>query len=132
MSEVLGVWQVQWAFDKPVGVQIKEYLYNFSDPKVWNANLWGYLKKNQNEMHEREMIPKSIVDKHQDTIYFMVDIDQCLMEVVEIRTSWILPMGYEVEEKILELYAQHLLSKLVDPNELRFVTYKEKSLKLHH
>lgn len=40
-------------------------------------------------------------------------------------------MGYEVEEQILEVYDQHLLSQLVDPNEERFKTYKEKSLNLH-
>lgn len=44
---------------------------------------------------------------------------------------WIMVMGYEVDEIFLELYAQHLLSQLVDPNEERFETYKEKSLKLH-
>lgn len=81
-------------------------------------------------MHERERIPNSIVQKYQDTICFMVDTDQCLMEVVEPGTSWIMPMGYEVDEQILELYTQHLLSKLVDPSEERFETYAKKSLKL--
>lgn len=61
----------------------------------------------------------------------MVDTDQCLMEVVEHRTSWIMPMGYEVEEEIIELYAQHLLSKPVDTFGERFETYAEKSLKFH-
>ncbi|XP_059068433.1 uncharacterized protein LOC131858953 [Cryptomeria japonica] len=40
-------------------------------------------------------------------------------------------MGYEVEENILELYAKHMLIKPVDPDEERFGTYAEKSLKLH-
>ncbi|XP_059067460.1 uncharacterized protein LOC131030201 [Cryptomeria japonica] len=40
-------------------------------------------------------------------------------------------MGYEVEERIIELYAQHLLRKLVDAIEERFGTYVEKSLDLH-
>lgn len=56
-------------------------------------------------MHDRERIPKSIVEKYQDTIFFMVDIYQCLMEVVEPHIIQIIPMGYEVGEQILELYA---------------------------
>lgn len=87
MNEVLGAGQVQWAFDRLVGVQIREYLYNFSDSKVHNENLCGYFKNFQKEMHEREWIPKSIMDKYQDTIYFMVDMDQCLMEAVETKNS---------------------------------------------
>lgn len=40
-------------------------------------------------------------------------------------------MGYKVDGQVLEIYAQHLLSQPVDPNEERFRTYKEKSLALH-
>lgn len=82
-------------------------------------------------MHERERIPKSILEKYQNTICFMVDTNQYLMEVVDPQISWIMPMRYEVDEKILELYAQHLLCKPVDPSEERFSTYVEKSLMLH-
>lgn len=124
MNEVPRVGQVQWTFDRLVGVQTVEYLYNFDDSKVQNTNLWGYFNNFQKEMHERETIPMSILEKYQDTICFMVNIDECLMKVVEPRTSWIIPIGYEVEEKILELYAQHLLGKPMDPNEEIFGTYK--------
>lgn len=40
-------------------------------------------------------------------------------------------MGYEVEEYILDAYAQHLLNKLVDTSKERFRMYKEKRLELH-
>lgn len=82
-------------------------------------------------MQRREIIPKEIVEKYGDTICFMVDTNQCLMEAIEPRTSWILPMGYEVEVHILDAYAQYLLRKLVDNSKERFSTYKEKSLSLH-
>lgn len=75
MNEVPRVGKVQWAFDRLVGVQIREYLYNSSDSKVRNANLWGYFKNFQQEMHERERIPQTIVGKYQDAIFFMVDIN---------------------------------------------------------
>lgn len=61
----------------------------------------------------------------------MGDTDQCLMEVVEPKTVWIMPMGYEVDEKILNMYAQHLLSNPKDTTVERFGTYEELSMKLH-
>lgn len=82
-------------------------------------------------MQARERIPTSIMEKYKDTIFFMVDIDQCLMEAAEPKTIWIMPMGYEVEERILELYVQHLLSKPLDPFEERFGTYAEKNMQFH-
>lgn len=53
------------------------------------------------------------------------------MDVEEPRTIWIMPMGYEVEERILDLYAQHLLSKPLDLFEERFGTYVEKNMQVH-
>lgn len=82
-------------------------------------------------MQSRERIPKDIVQKYENTIYFMVDKDQCRMEAVEPRTVWIMLMGYEVDGNTLDAYAQHLLSKQVNEKEERFGTYKEKDLDLH-
>lgn len=42
-----------------------------------------------------------------------------------------MPMGYEVEGNILELYAQHLLSNPLDSTEGRFGTYEEKDMQVH-
>lgn len=61
----------------------------------------------------------------------MVDKDQCHMEVLEPRTVWILSMGYEVDGQTLEVYAQHLLSKPIDPKEPRFGIFKKKEMELH-
>lgn len=82
-------------------------------------------------MQARERIPTSIVEKYNDTIYFMVDIDQCLMELVDPRIVWIMPMGSEVEEHILELYVEHLLSKPWDLTEEMFGTFEENNMKFH-
>lgn len=40
-------------------------------------------------------------------------------------------MGYEVDAQIIERYAKHLLSKLVDTQEPKFGTFKEKDMELH-
>lgn len=63
MNEVLGEDHVQCAYDKPIDVQIKELLYNISDNKVQKATLWGYFKKFQSTVQDRERIPKLIVEK---------------------------------------------------------------------
>lgn len=73
-------------------------------------------------MQRRERIPKEIVEKYEDTICFMVDTHHWLMEVVEPRTTWILPMGYEVEIHILDAYTQYLSRKLVDTSKELFGT----------
>lgn len=82
-------------------------------------------------MKQRVRIPKEIVKKYEGTICFMVNKDECLMEVVEPRKVWILPMGYEVNIGTLDAYEQHLLNALVDSKEERFKTCKEKSMELH-
>lgn len=95
------------------------------------ATLWSYFKIFQSRIKDRERIPKEVVEKYENSIGFMVDKDQCHMEEIEPRTVCILPMGYEVDAQKLEVYAQHLMSKLVDSNEPRFVTFKEKDVELH-
>lgn len=77
------------------------------------------------KMQRRYRIPISIVEKYKDSISFMVEIDITCMEVVESRTKWIQPLGYKVEEHIIEAYAQFLLSALKDPNEPRWGSYEE-------
>lgn len=83
-------------------------------------------------MQSRERIPKDIVEKYENTIYFMMDKDQCHMEAIKPRTIWIMPMGYEVDGNTLDVYAQHPLSKLVDKEEERFNIYNKKDLDLHN
>lgn len=56
-------------------------------------------------MKQRVRIPKEIVSKYEGTIYFMVNKDECLMEVVEPRMVWIFPMGSEVDAGTLDAYA---------------------------
>lgn len=95
------------------------------------STLWGYFKTFQATMKSGERILKEIVEKYEKTICFMVDKDQCLMEAVEPRIVWILPMGYEVDAATLDAYAQHMMSQSVDEKEERFGTFKEKDLELH-
>jgi len=98
MNELPGMKSLYWTSDKPVAIQIREHLHNIGDSNAQRPSLWGCFKKFQNVMQSRERIPKSVGEKYKDTICFMVETDQCLMEEVEPRTIWIMPMGYEFDE----------------------------------
>ncbi|XP_059076730.1 uncharacterized protein LOC131875992 [Cryptomeria japonica] len=53
------------------------------------------------------------------------------METVDPRTTWVVPMGYEVEEDLVVGHAKYLLAQLIDTTIERFGTYKEKYLLVH-
>lgn len=82
-------------------------------------------------MHDRERIQENVYKRYEDSICFMVDTNTCQMEAVEPKTSWAIPMVYEVEADLLIAYADHLLSTPIDPSATRFGTFKEKSIKVH-
>lgn len=58
MNEVPGVGKVQWAYDRPMAVQIKEALEGLGDSQAHKAIMWGYFKTFQSMMQIRERIPK--------------------------------------------------------------------------
>lgn len=77
-------------------------------------------------------IMRMLKNKFDDSICFTVDIDTCLMEVVVPRTTWVMPMGYEVDKDLLVSYTNHLLAQPIDTTIERFGTYKEKLQKVHY
>lgn len=78
-------------------------------------------------MYAWEFIPAEVVNWYEDSIYFMVDTDTCLMEAIIPRTTWVMPMGYEVDKYLLVSYANHSLAQPVDTTAERFGTYKKKT-----
>lgn len=66
-------------------------------------------------MNKRERILASIVKKHEDSTWFIVDIDTRLIEATQPRIDQIDPMGYEVDEDILIAYIDNLLATPIDP-----------------
>lgn len=95
LNELLGTGKTQWAFDIPVEKQIKDAIRNIGQDR--DSILWGYFKSFQKALRKRERVPKHIVDKYSNEIYFMVKKDKTLMEVVKPRKIWIIEMGYEVD-----------------------------------
>lgn len=83
-------------------------------------------------MHAKERVSEHVVKRYEDSICFMVDTYSCQMEATYPRTSWVMPMGYEVEEYILIIHVDNLLFKPIDPSIPRFGTFKEKSVMVHN
>lgn len=81
-------------------------------------------------MRQRERLSKSIVEKYSTDIYFMVKTDETLMEAVEPRTIWVIELGYEVDDNILDLYAKMLLDAPLDDKTKHFGTTKDKAFEV--
>lgn len=105
--------KIQLPLDKPIGTQIAKILDRQGDQQH-KANLWAFFNIFQEEMKSMVRIPKKIVEKYKDTICFMVNKDECMIEAVQPRIIWIMPMGYEVDVATLDGYAQHLLTTPFD------------------
>lgn len=63
--------------------------------------------------------------KYKDNICFMVDTDNCHIEVGQPRTIQVDLMGDKVEKDILTIYIDNLLTVLVDPSAKKIATSKE-------
>lgn len=77
-------------------------------------------------MSQRVRISGDIVKKYEDDICFTIQVDKCLMEVVEPRMEEVEPMGYEVMFDMLEGYASTLIASPLDPKAKRTGTYLER------
>lgn len=84
------------------------------------------IKIPQRHMKEIYKILESLVEKYQDTIYFMVETNYVYFEVVEPRTKWSYLMGYEVSVEVLTMQVEHVLAAEKDPTQERWGTYMEK------
>lgn len=123
-----GKGKIVWFEEKPIMVQIGEIIRDLGD--VFGETMWGYFKEFQIRMHKREIIPTSIVKKYKDNILFLVDIDCCIIQVVQPRTFWVPPMGYDVVADIVKIHVNMLLSKPINSKAKRFGTCEEASSKI--
>lgn len=124
-----GIGDIKWIGGTPTLMQMKNSIRMLGND--FDKIAWGYFKDFQKKMHARERIVTEVVNWYEKTIYFMVDTDTCMMEVVEPQFTWVMPMGYEVDKEVLVTYADHLLGQPVDSTTKCFGTYKEKSLQVH-
>lgn len=83
LNELPSLGKKQWDHDILVGMQIKMAITGLGTDR--DEKLWGYFKTFQENMRQREIISKDIVEKYSTDICFMVKTNETLMEVVEPR-----------------------------------------------
>lgn len=118
------VGDVQWSVDQPVTKKIKKSIQAIGTgyPDVLNK----YFDEFRQKMSQRMRISGDIVKKYEDDICFTIQVDKCIMEVVEPRQEEVEPMGYEVMYDMLEGYASTLIVSPLDPKAKRTRTYLER------
>lgn len=68
-------------------------------------------------MNKRIRLSQEIVNKYKDDICFVIKKDEIWMKVVIPRTIWVIEMGYETDDHIIETYAKALLEAPNKPKE---------------
>ena len=75
--------------------QINDYIDSLGENFDKAVN--EYFEQFKSGIHQRYSIPSQLVEDYKDTICLLKDIDTCLIKVVELRTSWLEPTGYEID-----------------------------------
>ena len=56
----------------------------------------SYFENFKHSMKKRLRIPISLVEKHYDDIFFLVDVDYTFVQAAIPRVRWLRPLGYEI------------------------------------
>ena len=62
----------------------------------FDAQMTSYFE-NFNKSIQRMRIPVSLVERHVNDIFFLVDMDYTYIQVVIPRVRWLRPLGYELD-----------------------------------
>lgn len=81
--------------DMTIGCQIKGYLDGLDGRSKMCRN---FLEKLRSVLIMRNQIPPKVLDWYGNDIVFLVDKDNCFLEVVVPRVFWITLLSYEVLE----------------------------------
>ena len=83
------------------------------------------MKTFQNEMKQRFRIAPTIVDRFKDDIWFMENTNLTYVEVVELRETFLEPLGYELSDDVAIGYIYLLLNFKNGKASYRFGTYED-------
>ena len=83
----------------------------------------SYFEDSKKTMKGRMRIPISLVGKHVNDIYYLVDIDFTYIQAKFPRVRWLRPLGYEVNIDEASVAITTLLSKEIDKEAKHFGMY---------
>ena len=82
-----------------------------------------YFDDFKSAMKRRMRIPVSLVEKHVNDIFFLVDIDYTYIQAVLPRIRWLRPLGYELDVDQALAAITTLLNEEMDKTTKAFGTY---------
>ena len=83
----------------------------------------SYFEDFKKTMKGRMRIPISLVEKHENDICFLVDIDFTYIQVAVPRVRWLRPLAYEIDVDEASAAITTLLAKDLDKEAKHFGTY---------
>ena len=78
--------KVGWKTNRSVVVQINEYIEQLGEN--FESIMTSYFEDFKKSMKQRLRIPVSLVEKHYNDIFFLVDIDHTYIQAAIPRVRW--------------------------------------------
>ena len=102
-------------------IQINDYIEQLGDD--FESIMTSYFEDFKKTMKGRMRILVSLVEKHKNDIFFLVDIEFTYIQATLPRVRWLRPLAYEidVDEALVAIIA--LLAKDFDKEAKHFGTY---------
>lgn len=83
----------------------------------------SYFEDFKQPMKKRLRIPVSLVEKHFNDVFFLVDIDFTYVQVAVPRVRWLRPLGYEINVDEASIAITTLLVEEIDNKATTFGNY---------
>ena len=114
MKEFLSFGRVNWDQNKTIVDQIDDYITQMGDS--FDDQMTIYFDDFKNAMKKRMRILVSLVNKHEDDICFLVDIDFTYIQAIIPRVRWLRTLGYKLDidqaSVAITTYSQRKLIKM--------------------
>ena len=82
-------------------------------------------------MKKRMRILVSLVEKHYDDVYFLVDVDYTYVQVATPRVRQLRPLGYEINVDETSGVITTLLAEEIDKNAKAFGNYELANVRIY-
>ena len=108
------VGKIVWKTNRPVIVQISELIEQLGEN--FEIVITRYFEYSKKYMKQRLRIPISLVEKHYNDVFFLVDVDYTYVQETIPRVKWLKPLPYEVNVDEASTTITTLLSEEIEKN----------------
>lgn len=119
---------VGWKTNRSVAIEIGEYIEQLGEN--FESLMTSDFEDFKQSMQKRLRIPVSLVEKHYDDVYFLVDVDYTFVQDATPRVRWLRPLSYEINVDETSAAISALLVEEVDKSAKIFGNYELKKSKI--